>query len=281
MDKHPVTPAPIVPARELLGELLVELNQPKDALVEFEGTLMAEPNRVRSLFGAAQAAELSGDTGKARALYTKVVSLCDRADTERAALKQARAFLSRLSLAKTSSDSLRSTEMLNPSAGPRPRAWLEVGRPASLDRQPCTVTLESRCRTGSGRAGRLSWTCDACSMVVRTAGARLRRLADVAVMQATDFENLHDPTRRGELDGPDVRRILVEREMRARPVIVGAVSRQGAAQVPFAEDEDVIQTLASDRADEPLREGILPRAVRRGEDFTDAMPFTRCRNTWP
>jgi hypothetical protein len=95
MDKHPVTPAPIVPARELLGELLVELNQPKDALVEFEGTLMAEPNRFRSLFGAAQAAELSGDTGKARALYTKVVSLCDRADTERAELKQARAFLSR------------------------------------------------------------------------------------------------------------------------------------------------------------------------------------------
>jgi len=79
---------------------------------------------------------------------------------------------------------------------------------------------------GSGRAGRLSWTCDACSMVVRTAGARLRRLADVAVMQATDFGNLHDPARRGELDGPDVRRILVEREMRARPVIVGEVCVQ-------------------------------------------------------
>ena len=54
---------------------------------------------------------------------------------------------------------------------------------------------------GSGRAGRLSWTCDACSMVVRTAGARLRRLADVAVMQATDFGNLHDPARLGELTG--------------------------------------------------------------------------------
>src|SRR5205823_10736434 len=73
------------------------------------------------------------------------------------------------------------------------------------------------------RAGlRLSWTCDACSMVVRTAGAGLRRLADVAVMRATDFGNLHDPARLGELDGPDVRRILVEREMRASPVIVGA-----------------------------------------------------------
>src|SRR2546427_5862334 len=50
---------------------------------EFDGTLTAEPNRFRSLFGAAQAAERSRDTGKARALYTKLVSLCDQADTQR------------------------------------------------------------------------------------------------------------------------------------------------------------------------------------------------------
>ena len=93
MDKHPVTPAPVVPTRELLGELLLELNQPKEALQEFEGTLVAEPNRFRSLFGAAQAAELSRDTGKARALYAKLVSLCDRADTQRPELQQAKAFL--------------------------------------------------------------------------------------------------------------------------------------------------------------------------------------------
>ncbi len=88
-------------------------------------------------------------------------------------------------------------------------------------------------------------------------------------MQATDFENLHDPTRLGELDGPDVRRILVEREMRASPVIVGEVSGQDPAQVPFAKDDDMIETLAPDRADEPLREGVLPRAVRCREDFLD------------
>src|SRR5438093_9088718 len=120
---------------------------------------------------------------------------------------------------------------VNPSIGPRPRAWLEVGRPASLDRRPCAVTRESPRKTGSGRAGRRSWTCDACSMVVRTAGARLRRLAEVAVMQATDFGKLHDPTRLGALDGPDVWRILVEREMRASPVVVGEVAGQDAAQV--------------------------------------------------
>ena len=71
-------------------------------------------------------------------------------------------------------------------------------------------------------------------MVVRTAGAGLRRLAEVAVMQATDFGNLHDPARLGELDGPEVRGILVEREMRASPVIVGEVAGQNAAQVAFA-----------------------------------------------
>src|SRR5882762_6041331 len=103
-------------------------------------------------------------------------------------------------------------------------------------------------------------------MVVRTAGARLRRLADVPVMQATNFGNFHDPARLGELDGPDVRRILVEREMRASPVMVGEVAGQNAPQVAFAENQNVIQTLAPDRADEPLREGILPRAVRSRED---------------
>src|SRR5207247_10319994 len=55
-----------------------------------------------------------------------------------------------------------------------------------------------------------------------------------------------------------------------RAVVVREVPSQGAAQVPFAKDEYVIQTLVPDGADEPLREGVLPRAVRRREDFTDA-----------
>jgi len=67
-------------------------------------------------------------------------------------------------------------------------------------------------------------------------------------MQATDFGNFHDPARLGELDGPDARRILVEREMRASPVIVGEVAGQNAPQVALAENQNVIQTLAPDRA---------------------------------
>src|SRR5207249_9129625 len=97
----------------------------------------------------------------------------------------------------------------------------------------------------------------------------------VAMMQATDFGNLDDPAELPPLDWPCVGGILVEREVRASLLIASlAIARevpgQDATQMSFAQDEDMIQALASDRADEPLREGILPRAVRRGEDFTDA-----------
>ena len=74
-----------------------------------------------------------------------------------------------------------------------------------------------------------SWTCDTPSGVVRNGDAGLRRPADVAMMQATDFGNLHDPARLGKLDGPEVRCVLVEREMRASPVIVVEIAGQDAA----------------------------------------------------
>ena len=102
------------------------------------------------------------------------------------------------------------------------------------------------------------------------------------MMQATDFGNLHDSARRGELDGPDIRRILVEREMRASPVIVREVRGQDASQMPLAENDSMVEALASHRADEPLREGILPRAVGGAVRTSSIpMPFTRCRNCWP
>jgi hypothetical protein len=89
------------------------------------------------------------------------------------------------------------------------------------------------------------------------------------MMQATDLGNLHYPARPGQLNGPAVRRVLVEREMCACPVVVGEISGQDATQVAFAQNEDMIETLVPDRADESLGQGILPRAVRRCEDFTD------------
>jgi len=95
MEKHPVTPAAVMPARELLAQLLLDLNQSGPALREFEASLAAEPNRFHSLFGAGRAAELSGDTVKAKGFYGTLVKLCDRADTERPELQQAKAFLTK------------------------------------------------------------------------------------------------------------------------------------------------------------------------------------------
>ena len=94
-EKHPVTPGPLVPARELLAEALLEANEPAQALREFEASMRIEPNRFKGLYGAARAAELSGDGAKARAYYTQLLALGEKADSERPELRQAKAFLGR------------------------------------------------------------------------------------------------------------------------------------------------------------------------------------------
>jgi tetratricopeptide (TPR) repeat protein len=79
-EKSAVTPGPIAPARELLGEMLLELKQPAQARTEFEATLKKEPNRFRALYGAARAASLSGDSAAARRYYAQLLEVCERAD---------------------------------------------------------------------------------------------------------------------------------------------------------------------------------------------------------
>jgi tetratricopeptide (TPR) repeat protein len=93
MDKDAVTPGAIVPARELVGDLLLELNQPAEARVEFENTLRTTPNRFNTLAGAARAAKFSGDDQSAKRYYAKLLALCDHADGDRPELKEARALL--------------------------------------------------------------------------------------------------------------------------------------------------------------------------------------------
>ena len=92
-DKHPVTPGSILPAREQLGELLLELKQPSAALTEFETSLRTTPDRFNGLYGAARAASLAADQKKARSYYTKLISLTREADTARPELAEAKAFL--------------------------------------------------------------------------------------------------------------------------------------------------------------------------------------------
>ncbi len=91
-EKHPVTPGALFPAREMLANLLLDLGQPGPALVEFERSQKSDPNRFRSLAGAARAAELAGDRDKARGFYAKLTALAATADTERPELTQAKAF---------------------------------------------------------------------------------------------------------------------------------------------------------------------------------------------
>ena len=79
-EKAAVTPGPLAPARELLGELLLELKEPAQARKEFEATLKKEPNRFRALYGAARSASLTGDRAAAQRYYAELLKICERAD---------------------------------------------------------------------------------------------------------------------------------------------------------------------------------------------------------
>jgi Tfp pilus assembly protein PilF len=91
-EKHPVTPGAILPAREQLGELLLELGRPAAALHEYKASLTRAPRRLAGLYGAARAAKLAGDATKARDYYTQMVEVTKNGDGTRAEVREARAF---------------------------------------------------------------------------------------------------------------------------------------------------------------------------------------------
>jgi tetratricopeptide (TPR) repeat protein len=72
VDKSPATPGPIVPAREQLGDLLLQLNRPKQALNAYQASLITSPGRRGGLNGAAKAAELVGDAKTAAQMRAKL-----------------------------------------------------------------------------------------------------------------------------------------------------------------------------------------------------------------
>jgi len=65
-----------VPAREMLGDMLMELHQPAQALGEYESVLKLSPNRFNDLYGAASAAQMAGDPGKAKSYYSQLRENC-------------------------------------------------------------------------------------------------------------------------------------------------------------------------------------------------------------
>ena len=92
-EKHVAMENRLWPMRELLGEMLIELKQPAQALKEFETSLHEARNRMRGYYGAARAAELSGDRAKAGLYYGRLVALTKAADSNRQEIQQAKAFL--------------------------------------------------------------------------------------------------------------------------------------------------------------------------------------------
>ncbi|HEX9754724.1 MAG TPA: hypothetical protein VGA42_03420 [Gemmatimonadales bacterium] len=91
--KHPVTPGAVLPARELQGDLLLELGRPMDALAAYRASLAGAPNRARTLYGAAQAAEQGGDGKAAREYYAQFLGLMERGDAKRPEMDAAKRFL--------------------------------------------------------------------------------------------------------------------------------------------------------------------------------------------
>ena len=83
----------VSPILEMLGELLMEAQEPAQALKEFETSLHNNPNRYRSFSGAARAADQTGDRARARSYYEKLVTLAGNGYTARPDLIAARQYL--------------------------------------------------------------------------------------------------------------------------------------------------------------------------------------------
>jgi hypothetical protein len=89
-EKSVITPGPLAPARELVGEMLLLMNEPGRALEQFEATLKKEPRRFNSLYGAAHAAQLSGSHDMSQRYFRELLRVCQHSDKPaRSELKEA------------------------------------------------------------------------------------------------------------------------------------------------------------------------------------------------
>lgn len=94
-EKHPVTPGEVVPARELLGEMLLEMGRYAEARDAFAAALERSPGRLRALYGAGRAAELAGDLPGAADWYRAVIDAAGEGDPDNETVRHAAAFVSR------------------------------------------------------------------------------------------------------------------------------------------------------------------------------------------
>jgi tetratricopeptide (TPR) repeat protein len=92
-EKHPVTPGEVIPARELLGNMLLQMNKLGEALDAYEKNLIKHRNRFNGLYGAGVAAEKSGNHQKARFYYMQLLSIANLANSNRPELEAAKKYL--------------------------------------------------------------------------------------------------------------------------------------------------------------------------------------------
>jgi len=83
----------LYPMREMLGDLLLEMNRPADALQAYEAAMHATPNRMHAFYGSAKAAEAAGEPDKARRYFEKLIQLGQRADPDRKEIVEATAYM--------------------------------------------------------------------------------------------------------------------------------------------------------------------------------------------
>ncbi len=94
-EKHPVTPGEVLPARELLGDMLLEMGHHQEALAAYTAALARSPNRLNSQYGAGRAAELSGNKPQALLFYQSLVEQTAEADTPLERIQLAKDYLAR------------------------------------------------------------------------------------------------------------------------------------------------------------------------------------------
>jgi len=93
VDKDPVTPGEILPARELFADMLLSLDRPNDALEQYQIVLAGSPNRTNALLGAGRAAAGTGDTAAAAGYYETLLGQTASGDSSREGLQEAREYI--------------------------------------------------------------------------------------------------------------------------------------------------------------------------------------------
>jgi hypothetical protein len=92
-SKHPVTPGDVLPAIELLGDMLLALNRPKEALVAYEENLRKHPERFNGIYGAAIAAKKSGNQEKAHQYFKQLIELTKNSNSTRPEVEAAKKYI--------------------------------------------------------------------------------------------------------------------------------------------------------------------------------------------